>query len=446
MYHERAERIRDVLRYVRKFSGKTTVIHLDDSIIASAYFLSHINDISLIHEAGLHVVIVPGARQRINDVLDKSHIEWNMKNGFRITDDSAVPLIKMAAFDMANRVMTSLAGERKTALIGNWVKARGKGIVEGTDYGTCGEIASIDCEGIENILNNNFIPIFPCIGWSTAGKPYNISSTALASEIAIALKAEKLFYLGNHTTVLAENSSLPATVQVDENGKVFAMTVEQANEFIAINNDDTKLHIKKEINTLVKICAESCSKGVARAHIVDGNLDGAVLAEVFSDIGQGTMIYKNNYGGIRFMECDDIPSVLSLMHPAIEKGILLERTEEDLQNSYSDYVVYEIDGGIKACAALHLYEENKEIAKQGEIAGVVVDENFSRIGIGPKLISFLIESAKEKKCDSVFVLTTQTADWFESLGFKQDAIETLPQMRKSIWEKKKVSKLFRLKY
>ncbi len=445
MYHERAERIRDVLRYVRQFTNNTIVIHIDDSIIESPYFLSHISDISLIHEAGIHVIIVPGSRERINEVLSKSNIEWKMNKGFRITDESAIPLIKMAAFDTSNKVMSSLAGERKTALIGNWVKARGKGVINGIDYGTCGEIANIECEGITKILESGSIPIFPCIGWSNTGKPYNISSVTLASEIAIALHAEKLFYLGNYSDIDAtKNFSLKETDPVDTTGKISAMTIEQAKDFLHQNKKiyaDNAQTTEKTMLSILQVCVNSCENSVTRSHVVNGSLDGALLTELFSDIGQGTMVYKNNYGGIRQMNVDDIPAVLSLMHPAIEKGTLLPRTEKDLQKMCSDYIVFEIDKGIKACAALHLYEEQ---TLQGEIAAVVVDENFSRNGIGPKMISYLIENARTQNCSSVFILTTQTADWFESLGFKPDTAKSLPNARKEIWEQKKSSKVFRL--
>ncbi len=439
MNYEKAERIRDVLRYVQRFSSKTIVIHIDDTIIDSPLFLSHINDISLLHEAGLRVVIVPGSRQRINEVLQKAHISWTMHKGFRITDESAIPLIKMAAFDTANKVMTSLAGERKTALIGNWVKARGKGIIEGMDYGTCGGIETIECDGIESALQNGCIPIFPCIGWSHTGKPYNISSIALAAEIAISLKAEKLFFITNQTTICSDNFKSTADIQHDENGKVYALTVEQAQKISKTNPTSDE-----NSRTLLELCASACEKAVVRSHIVDGSLDGVILSEIFSDIGQGTMIYKNNYGGIRQMEQNDIPSVLSLMHPAIKQGILLERNEQNLLDTYADYIVYEMDGGIKACAALHEYTDKENIT--AEIAGIVVDENFSRIGIGPKLVSYLIETAKKKKANSVFILTTQTADWFESLGFKPDSIDSLPEKRKNTWDAKRASKLFRLRF
>ncbi len=439
MNHERAEPIRDVLRYVKRFTNKTIVIHIDDTIIDSPLFLSHISDISLLHEAGIHVVIVPGARQRINEILTSSNIDWELKNSLRIADASAIPLIKMAAFDTANRIMTSLAGEHKTAIIGNWVKARSKGVVDGIDYSTCGEIADIETNALKGILENQCIPIFPCIGWSAIGKPYNISSVALAGEVAIKLNAEKLFYVGYETIITNRNFIIPEDAPCDKNGTAYALTIEQSQKLITLNkNADTKTL------DLLHFCSEACSNTVVRSHIVDGQIDGVILSEIFSDIGQGTMVYKSNYGGIRSMVQNDIPMVLSLMLPAIEQGFLLERTEQDLLNSYNDYIVYEMDGGIKACAALHVFNEKNEISC--EIAGIVVDTNFSRIGIGPNLVSFLIEKSKLLQSSSVFILTTQTADWFESLGFIEDTIDSLPRARKELWEKKKTSKLFRLTF
>ena len=180
---EKAERIRDVIRYISKFKNAAVVIHLDDRIIDSPLFSSHIRDISLLHEAGLRVIIVPGAKERINTNLTEANIPWKIKNGSRITTEEAMPIIKDAAFDVSNIVMTSLAGQHLTAVIGNWVRARGRGVLEGIDYATAGEIDKIDVSTLETVLDSGFIPIFPCIGWSLNGKPYNISSNQLAAQI-----------------------------------------------------------------------------------------------------------------------------------------------------------------------------------------------------------------------------------------------------------------------
>ena len=135
-----AEKIRDVIRYIKRFKNATVVIYIDDKIIDSPLFSSHISDIALMHEAGLNVVIVPGAKKRIDDVLSEAKISWTQKENLRVTNEDAMPLVKMAAFDVSNKVMTSLSGHGITALIGNWVRSRAKGVINGFDYKTCGEI------------------------------------------------------------------------------------------------------------------------------------------------------------------------------------------------------------------------------------------------------------------------------------------------------------------
>ena len=166
-----AVHIRNVLRYLKRFKNATIVIYIDDRILGSSLYTDHIRDISMLHEAGLKTIIVPGARKRIDEVLTRAQISWNIVNGCRITGPEAMPLIKMAAFDTSNRIMTSLAGEKKTAVIGNWVRARGKGIIDGFDYGTSGAIDRIQTDALRAIMDEGFIPIFPSIGWSLTGKP-----------------------------------------------------------------------------------------------------------------------------------------------------------------------------------------------------------------------------------------------------------------------------------
>ena len=150
--NKKAESVRDVIRYLQKFKNALVVIYLDDKTIASPLYSSHIRDIALLHEAGLQVVIIPGARTRIDEVLTSANIKWNYQKNIRVTDTDAMPLIKMAAFDVSNTIMTSLAANSITAVIGNWVRSRAKGVIEGFDYGTAGEIDKLEVESIKTVL------------------------------------------------------------------------------------------------------------------------------------------------------------------------------------------------------------------------------------------------------------------------------------------------------
>ncbi len=455
---EKAERIRDVIRYIRKFKNALVIIYLDDRIIDSPQFLNHIRDIGLIHESGLNVIIVPGAEKRITEILDQQNITWTRHNNCRITGPEAMPLIKMAAFDVSNQIMTALAGEKLNAVIGNWVRARGKGIIDGFDYGTSGEIDKLQIEAIKTVLNNGFIPIFPCIGWSFAGKPYNISSIQLARQIAVHLQADKLFYLLPDSKIDNQTYNIPETIGVSPEGNVPAMNLEELELFLksnkslffnsekdAQNNSNSLYYNDKQPTSnnydktllLLTQAREACVNGVSRIHILNGSLNGTIPCEIFSDLGSGTMIYESNYGGIRNMTSNDINAVLNVMQPFIDEGILLPRTKASLSKDYVYYVVYELDGAIRACASLIPYSDG-----QMEIAGIAVDKSCSHIGIGPKMISYLLDKAKKFNAKNVFLLTTRTSDWFENLGFKETSLDNISEQRKAKWTPKRGSKAY----
>jgi amino-acid N-acetyltransferase len=276
-------------------------------------------------------------------------------------------------------------------------------------------------------LEDGFIPIIPCVGWSSTGKPYNISSTELAVATAVALKAEKLFFVGSGASISVDDYRMPPAIALSPEGRMAAIAVEDIDRFIELNRDVNNPQCPtSELIDLLLQGKDACSRGVTRTHILDADIDGVIPAEIFSDLGSGTMIYRNNYGSFRTMTTDDIPSVLSLMNPFVEQGILLPRTGEELETQVKDFTVYEIDGGIRACGALHSYPEN-----MGEIAGIAVDEAYAHMGIGRKEAGFR----------SLFVLTTQTADWFERFGFKSANIDSLPAKRKGKWTQKRGSRM-----
>ena len=433
--NQKAQNIRSVIRYINKFKNAVLVIYLDDEVINSPLFSSHIRDIAIIHQAGIKVILVPGSKKRIDQVLTDFNFSWNYKNNIRITSEKAMPLIKMAAFDISNIIMTSLAEHHISATIGNWVKARAIGVIDGTDFSTAGEIEKLNTNAINSILDDGFIPIFPCIGWSSVGKPYNISSVSLAEQIAVSLNADKLFFVMMNAEINSKNFNIPQNIGLSDESEIPAMNLEELNTFLEQNSNSEN----KKILSILKIASNACKNGVSRAHIINGSLDGAMPCEIFSDLGSGTMIYSSNYGKIRFMNQQDIPAVLSVMQPFIEKEILLPRNYENLLENLSDYIVYEIDGGIRACGALHDYGDG-----QGEILGIAVDSSFSNLGIGPKIINFLIQQAKSKNIKTIFILTTKTSDWFESLGFTSDTIDSIPLKRKKLWNPKRNSKVFRL--
>jgi amino-acid N-acetyltransferase len=426
------ETIRQTFSYINRFKGQLFVIKIGDALINHPLFPMVIKDLVFLHQVGIRILIVPGARSRIDEVLSTFKIKSHSHNGIRISTEKAIPFIKMAATDVCNRVMTLLAENNTYAVIGNWVKARGIGVRDGVDYESSGLVEKLQVDIIRNTLEQGLIPIFPCIGWNAKGKPYNISSDELAFSLSREMAASKLFFITGSAEVSAKKFTTPQGAVVGEDGIVNQMTVDEAGMFIDLNADRKS----EETVEMVALGYKACREGVQRVHIVDGRVEGMILKEIFTNQGLGTMIYANQLDNIRPMEYADIPEMLGIMQPLVEEGILVQRTAEDLEQKREDYVVYEVDGTIHGCGALHAFAD-----KSGEIAAVAVDESYEKRSIGKKLVTFLIERAAGMKLKRIFVLTTQTSDWFAQMGFVEGAIEDLPEEKRKIYNTKRNSRI-----
>jgi amino-acid N-acetyltransferase len=178
---------------------------------------------------------------------------------------------------------------------------------------------------------------------------------------------------------------------------------------------------------------------VERVHLVDGRDEGAVLRELFSNLGVGTMIYADEYESIRPFNVDDAAEVMRLMEPLMARGILLRRTADEVLEKRDDYVVYDVDGSVHACGALHDWGEG-----QGEIAAIATDPAYADLGLGRRIVRYLIDRAGKRGFRRVFVLTTKTHDWFELLGFREANVDSLPERKKRHYDEKRRSKVFAL--
>jgi amino-acid N-acetyltransferase len=428
---EHVETIREVFSYLRQFRGTTFVVKIDVAVLADPLFSVLVKDLALLHESGIRIAITPSAKERIDEVLGTYHVPYTFVKGIRVTSEEAIPFIKMAAFDVSNRVMTMLSANGVTAVIGNWVRARGMGVIEGVDYKSAGVVESVRVQTVRKVLDDGIIPIFPCIGWSSVGTPYNISSNELAVVVATSLGAEKLFFLTAREGYTASSFAVPETVPVAPDGRLANFSLSDLDEFFAANpGRDNDME-------LLQRARRACAAGVERVHILDGRGEGVILKETFSNLGSGTMVYSNRYGGIRPMAPKDVSDVLRIMRPFVERGILVPRSEGQLEEACQDFIVFEVDDSVHACAALHEYPDGV-----AEIAGIAVDESFLHLGVGPKMVDFLCERARRKGIPSVFVLTTQTADWFQKLGFDESDPSVLPEKKRQAYDLQRKSRVF----
>jgi amino-acid N-acetyltransferase len=417
------------------------VFKIDFPVTQEPAFPYLMKDLALLAQTGFRVVIVPGAKEWIDSVLSEYGIVSGYAGSLRVTTGEAIPFVEMAAFHVATRFMTGLSAGRTDAVIGNFVRSRGLGVVEGRDMEHTGRVDKILTKSIGRVLDLGMVPILPCIGWSPAGKPYNVPSEEIALAAAAALKGEppqgsvKLFIVSVDQGIRAGSYALPENIETGENGRIIRLTPREAAAILEMNSqegDDRPL-------ADLRLALRASQAGIERVHIIDGREEGTVLRELFSNLGVGTMVYAGEYESIRALHNADIPDILRLMEPLMRQGILVRRSAEDIQEKKDDYVVFEIDGSIHACGALHDRGEG-----QGEIAAIATDPAYADMGLGRRIVGYLIDRARKQGFHRVYVLTTRTHDWFESLGFKECSVESLPEGRRLSYDRNRKSKVFAL--
>jgi amino-acid N-acetyltransferase len=410
--------IREVFHYQTRFEGSTMVFKIDYPVTEDPGFPGLVKDLALLAKTGFKIIIVPGVRENIDAVFKQHDIDSSFASTqdapVRVTTSQGISYVEMAAFHVASRFITFLSGSRVDALIGNFVRARGLGVIGGVDTEHTGTVDKIYTDSLTRVLDLGMIPILPCIGWSPSGKPYNVPSDEIALAVSKALGAIKLFIV-----TAKQGLNIPR------------LTPKETEELIKNGSSSFMRELK--------LALKASQAGVHRVHIIDGREEGVVLKEIYSNLGVGTMIYTDEYDSIRPLHSSDLPDILRLMEPLMQKGILIRRNPEQIQEKKDDYSVLEIDGSIRACGALHDWGES-----QGEIAAVATDPNYTDLGLGRKIVGCLVEKAKKCSLRRVFVLTTQSQDWFESLGFKEASIDSLPEERRKVYDQSRKSKVFAL--
>jgi amino-acid N-acetyltransferase len=424
--------IREVFGYLRRYRNQVFVLKIDDSLMSRPLFSLLIKDIVLLQQTGIKIILVPGAKHSIDKVLKTYRINSPIKDEVRITSPEAMPLVKLGASNVTNAVMSLLSENGAHGVVGNWVRARAIGVRNGLDYQNTGRVEKVDVQLIENMLEDQLIPIVPNIGWNVVGKDYNLSSNELAVAIAKAMRASKLFFIGTESgiPVIAECNFVDAGEKAS--GYFSNLDLEEGNILLR----DYSANLKPEHGELVSLAMEACAAGVDRVHMIDGAQDGILLQEIFSSSGRGTMFYANQYGKIRAAWPTDIPEILRVMQPYVEEGIMIQRNAEDIGEFLEEYVVYKIDDTLHGCAALHIYPN-----KMAELYAVVVDANHCGEGTGRKIVSYLLDKAKKAGLKTVFLLTTQTSDFFMRNGFREAPISILPPEKSATYNQDRNSRV-----
>ena len=428
----KVDTIRDVFNYTKKFKGSLFILKVEDKLLDSPYFPLFIKDVVQLHAVGIRVVLVLGTRNLIDKTLKNFGKETQVVGGLRVTSEEALPLVQLAAMEASQKVLALLTANGAKGLLGNWVKARAMGVVDGLDFQRSGQVTSIRKEIVEQLIEDDFIPIIPNIGWNEVGRVYNVNSNEIALKFCEDLEVAKLFFIGVHDGIAGQELNLPEGVALNRLGIISNLHTTQVEQLLEENEGKLRTSDKR----FLKKSLRALGHDVKRVHLISGLSKGSILQEVFSTYGEGTMIYANRYVRIREPQVKDIPHLIQFMDTFIESQYLVNRTEKEIREQLNDFALYEVDRAIKGCAALHNRGNG-----WAELAAVAVDPHTQSAGIGRDIVDHLIEKAVEKKYNRIYVFTTQAEDWFQSFGFEHSSLDDLPEGARERYHSNRNSKV-----
>lgn len=286
-----AKVLTEALPYIQKFTGRTVIVKYGgNAMVDESLKQSFARDVVLMKLVGINPIVVHGGGPQIGSVLEQLNIESKFIDGLRVTDSKTMDVVEMVLGGLVNKEIVNLLNKNQgkavgvTGKDGNLIRAKklkirrkdAKLTDEIVDIGHVGEVVSINTEILEVMKDSDFIPVIAPIGTDATGASYNINADSVAGEIAKVLGAEKLILLTNIEGVKNKKGDV-----------LTGLSLKQVANLIA---DKT---LQGGMLPKVRCAIEAVKGGVNSAHIIDGRVEHAVLLEIFTDEGVGTLITKN---------------------------------------------------------------------------------------------------------------------------------------------------------
>ena len=417
--------------YIHAFGGRTFVIAFGGEVVSEGGFYALAHDVNLLNALDVRIVLVHGARPQIETELKERGATIQYVDGLRVTDADALACVKEAAGAVRVEIEALLsmglpnspmAGADIRVASGNFVTAKPLGVRNGVDLQHTGAVRKIDAVAIQRRLDQNEIVLLSPIGYSPTGEVFNLTVEDVATHAAIALKAQKLIFM------------MDAPGVTDAKGRLLKeLTAHNAAKLVKVARA-----LPLDVAFFLPCAVQACQSGVARAHLISRHVDGAILQELFTRDGIGTMVTPEPVESLRQATIEDVGGVLSLIEPLEEQGVLVRRSRELLEMEIERFFILEHDGITIGCAALYPFAEEKA----GELGCLAVHPDYRDAGRGAVLLDYVEAVARKKKWKRLFVLTTQTAHWFVERGFSEERVEALPQQKKALYNYQRKSKVF----
>jgi len=296
-----------------------------------------------------------------------------------------------------------------------------------------GEVRKVDAISIQKRLNDGELVLLSPLGYSPTGEAFNLSLEDVAVSTAIALDADKLIFLMDSEGVHNLRGEL-----------LREMTAEKAKNLLHnVQNNEAPINVSEDVNYYLPAAVRACEHGVARTHLISRHIDGAIIQELFTHNGVGTMVTEQSLETMRQANIDDVGGILKLIEPLENEGVLVRRGRERIEVEIDHFYVMEHDNRTIGCAALYPFSNTmKPSESMVEFACLAIDPQYRGGGRGYKLFNYCQKQAKELGFKQLFCLTTHTEHWFLERGFIEGSIEKLPAEKQKMYNYQRNSKVF----
>ena len=407
--------LRGILHYVPQFRDRVFLIALDGAVVDDENFGNLLLDVAVLRSLNIHIVLVHGAGHQIKLLSERLHESVSNCDGTGVTDAATLSIAITAATNVTHEILEGLKLNDIRAAQTNAIEAVPLGILRSVDYQHTGKVHQVDTEMLQTLLDKGIVPVIPPLGFDGNGHTYRLNSDAVAVEVARALGAVKLMFIGT-------------TSGLEIDGKAVNQTAVKELEAALKNSAD---RIPAAMLSKAQHALRACQGGVPRVHIINGQVDEGLLAEAFSNEGIGTLIYADEYQAVRKAMRKDIRHLMALIKPSIQGDQLVKRTRSSIEKHINEYYVFEIDNNIVGLVALHPYPEQKK----AELASLAISPAHEHRGIGSKLALFAENLAREQGLEKMFCLSTQAFTFFQhKLGYAEGTSEDLPPARRDKYE------------
>ncbi|MBI4744786.1 MAG: acetylglutamate kinase [Actinobacteria bacterium] len=282
---KKAAILTEALPYIKKHYGKTVVIKYGGNVMLTENLKkSFATDIALMKFVGINPVVIHGGGPEISKEMKRLNYEIKFVDGLRVTDKNTMKIVKSVLVGKINKELVELINQHGKIAKGlsgessSMIIAKKKEFSSGIDLGYVGEVVKINAKIIEDLINKGLIPVIATIGVDKKGEIYNINADLVAGEIAAALDADKIIFMTNIEGIYEDFENKKGLISELSLGRC---------EGILKNRE-----IGEGMFPKVEGCVKALKSKVNRAHILDGRIEHAILLEVFTDKGIGTMIFK----------------------------------------------------------------------------------------------------------------------------------------------------------